>query len=532
MNTTTWNAYKFALIVSIGGFVFGLDAAIISGTIRYIASEFSLSDLEIGMVVGAPSLGAIIALFIAGKAADVLGRKKTLIIIALLYVVSAIASALATNFIMLTAARFLGGLAFISLSLASMYIGEIAPPKIRGKLVAANQLNIVVGLSAAYFINYYLVMNVSESSVLFSTQNVWRTMLGSEIIPALIWTVLLFRVPESPRWLMLKGKKEEALRVINLISEPEEGKKIVDETEAYLKSDDSDLSIMHQLKNLFSSRMRTIFIIGFSIAMIQGVTGMNAILFYAPTVFEQLGSGVNASFLQAIYIGITSVVFTSIAIVLIDRLGRRPLLIFGLIAVVVSHTTCWYGFQDATYQLDQASVAKIAEYVDIEPLAPYIGQTFESDIEFKNMLSSIYDSNTLRLAQGHIIEAAISVNALMILIGILAFIAAFNISIGPIMWVLFSEIFPNSVRTIAIPFFALITSTSSYFIQQFFPWQLANFGAANTFLIYAGFGALGLVVLYKFLPETKGQSIEDLEHTLVGTQPLKGPSDTPVAVQK
>ncbi|WP_411994494.1 MFS transporter [Agarivorans sp. DSG3-1] len=516
MDIKTWNAYKYALIVAIGGFVFGLDAAIISGTVRYIASEFSLSDIQIGTVVGAPSLGAIIALFFAGKAADALGRKKTLIIVAVLYLFSALMSAMATSFMMLTIARFIGGLAFSSLSLASMYIGEIAPAKQRGKLVSANQFNIVIGLLAAYFINYYLVTHVSENSLLFSPSTIWRTMLASELIPALAWVILLFRVPESPRWLSMKGQHDQALAVLNKILPQQRAIEVQAEIQQNLNEHKDTESVIQQLKLLFSSPMKTVFAIGFIMAVVQGITGMNAILFYAPTVFEQIGFGLNASFQQAIYIGITSVVFTVLAIFFIDKVGRRPLLILGLVAVVLSHAACWYGFSNATYSVNQQTIDKLEEVIDTTPLTTQIGKQFEDDVSFKEMLASNYDANTLRLNEGHIIEAAISVNPMLILIGILAFIAAFHISIGPIMWVLFSEIFPNSVRSVAIPMFALVTSIASYLIQQFFPWQLATFGAANTFLMYSMFGLIGLVLLWPLLPETKNKTIEEIEGTLVG----------------
>ncbi|WP_308805604.1 sugar porter family MFS transporter [Agarivorans litoreus] len=515
MDIKTWNAYKYALIVAIGGFVFGLDAAIISGTVRFIASEFSLTDLQIGTVVGAPSLGAILALLVAGKTADALGRKKTLIIIAGLYVVSALLSALATSFMMLTIARFIGGLAFSSLSLASMYIGEIAPAKQRGKLVSANQFNIVIGLLAAYFINYYLVLHVSENSLLFAPDTVWRTMLASELIPAVLWVILLCRVPESPRWLMMKNKEEQAKEVLLKLLPEQRAEEVQVEIEQNLKEHQDTSSITEQLKLLFSSPMKTIFAIGFIMAVVQGITGMNAILFYAPTVFEQIGFGLNASFQQAIYIGITSVVFTVLAVFFIDKVGRKPLLIFGLLAVVLSHATCWYGFSNASYSINQQTIDKLEDVIDTTPLKAQLNSQYADDVSFKEMLASNYDADTLRLSEGHIIEAAISVNPIVILVGILAFIAAFHISIGPIMWVLFSEIFPNSIRSVAIPLFALVTSVASYLIQQFFPWQLANLGAANTFLMYSVFGLIGLLLLWPLLPETKNKTIEEIEDTLV-----------------
>ncbi|EMK6667586.1 sugar porter family MFS transporter [Vibrio fluvialis] len=510
MDLHTKNAIRYALIVALGGFVFGLDAAIISGTIRYITLEFGLSNLEVGTVVSAPSLGAIIALFFAGKIADAWGRKNTLILIAGLYLLSALGSSLATSYEMLVASRLIGGLAFSSLSLASMYIGEVAPSRLRGKLVSGNQLNIVIGLSAAYFINYYLVINTSESFYLLSPEGIWRTMLGSELIPALVWFGLLFTVPESPRWLILKGRSQEAKMVLGKLYSPKEIIDTVQNINANMV-DDKQTPFVDQLKNLVTPKYKTTLIIGIIIAVVQGITGMNAILFYAPTVFEQIGFGGDAAFQQSIYIGLTSVVFTLLAILFIDRFGRRPLLLIGLVTAMLSHVTCWYGFNSATFSINEEKIVTLSENINAKPLEILQGKSFNNDVEFKEALSAVYNVQDLHRYESQIIETAISVNPYIVLFGILGFIAAFHISIGPIMWVLFSEIFPNSVRSAAIPVSAIVTSIASYLIQQFFPWQLANFGAGNTFLMYAVFSAIGLALIAKMLPETKDKSIEEIE---------------------
>ncbi|MGL6259464.1 sugar porter family MFS transporter [Vibrio sp. WXL103] len=513
MEQQTRNAMKYALIVAFGGFVFGLDAAIISGTVRYISVEFGLTDLQIGTVVSAPSLGAIIALLFAGKIADAYGRKNTLLLIAALYVVSALGSALAPNFEVLVAARFLGGLAFSSLSLASMYIGEVAPSRLRGKLVSANQFNIVIGLSGAYFINYYLVVNATDSIYLLSSAGIWRTMLGSELIPAFVWLGLLCTVPESPRWLIAKGREDEAKAVLKNLNKEEEVTPLFNEIKSSLQTTDA-LSFGNQVKTLLTNKYRTALIIGVAIAIIQGATGMNAILFYAPTVFEQVGFSGDIAFQQSLYIGLTSIVFTLVAIAFIDKLGRRPLLLIGLACALVSHLTCWYGFNSAQFVLTEADLVTLSASLDVSVLEPMKGITYLTDVEFKEALAAIYPLSEYRLHEGLIIETAISVNPYLVLFGILGFIAAFHISIGPIMWVLFSEIFPNSIRSAAIPTAAIVTSITSYFIQQFFPWQLANLGAANTFLIYAAFSGIGLLLIMKLLPETKDKSIEEIEELL------------------
>ncbi|MEM9984778.1 MAG: sugar porter family MFS transporter, partial [Bacteroidota bacterium] len=515
---------QYAFIVSLGGLIFGLDAAIISGTTHFISTEFQLTDLRLGAVVSAPGFGVLFALLAAGYLSDRYGRKKTLKLIASLYVLSAVFSALAPSFLALVAARFIGGLAFTSLSLASMYIGEIAPSHMRGKLVSMNQINIVIGLSSAYFINY-LILQASGSGAAWvesigMDQHTWRWMLGAEILPALGWLFLLFRIPESPRWLVMVGRSEEAMRILGEVQPEVEPEQFVKEIEKSAHLEGKGLSTFDQVKMLFKPHMRTAFIIGLVVAVVQPITGINAIMFYAPMVFEQVGIGTDAAFAQAIYVGLSSTVFTVLALLLIDRIGRRPLILWGLLWAVGSLAVCSVGFGMATYELSAESVQHLmaqpdlAKSLDVASLQPMVGQSFDSDVAFKNALKTILGENSLRAHQGILIQAAGQMDATLILIGILSFIGAFHFSIGPIMWVIFSEIFPIKTRGIAIPFFALVTSVISYLVQQFFPWQLSVMGISEVFLFYASLSALGLLLLIRFLPETKNKSIEEIELAL------------------
>ncbi len=515
MNTHRKNAFTYSTIVAIGGLIFGLDAALISGTVNFIVQEFGLSELQLGMAVSAPGLGVLIALPFAGYAANILGRKKTLQVIAALYLISAIGSAVAPSFVTLVAARFLGGLAFSSITLASMYIGEIAPPKWRGKLVAMTQINIVVGLSAAYFINYFILQATNSGATwvenLGIKQYTWRWMLGSEIIPALIWLALLYMIPRSPSWLVLKGRIEEAKNSLRkIIPENEIQDKIKEMQESIAKST-VDRSIQTQLREIFSRPFRLIFIIAITIAIVQQATGINAVLFYAPTIFEQLGIGTDAAFMQATWIGIISIIFTVLSLVLIDKIGRRPMIIGGLIWIVASLGLCSYGFQNARYTITKEAVTELDKIPNTYRLDPIVGQEFKSDIAFKNALKESLGEEDARNHSSLLLQKAANMNEILILFAILSFIAAFQFSIGPIMWILFSEIFPISLRGIAIPFFALISSLVNYLVQQFFPWQLVNMGAAAIFLFYAAMVAVGLVILFRVLPETKNMSIEEIE---------------------
>ena len=517
MDRNSRNALYYAVIVTLGGFIFGLDAAVISGTVRFVAIEFGLNDWQVGAVVSAPGLGVLFALLIAGYVSDRFGRKKALLLVAGLYLVSAIGSAVAPNFEALVAARFLGGLAFTSLSLASMYIGEIAPPQWRGKMVSANQFNIVLGLSAAYFVNYLILMASQSGAAWVSAvgieQYTWRWMLGSEIVPALIWFGLLFLIPESPRWLVFNGRPDDAKSVLAKVIPAERIDGEIRDIVSSMHLSHDSRSIGKQLRELFNPRMRLVLIVGATIAAVQPVTGINAILFYAPTVFEQLGMGTEAAFMQAVWVGLVSIVFTSISLLLIDRLGRRPIVIWGLVWLVTSLCVCSYGFKTASYTLSPESITELEAVMDTAPLQDLVGVTYESDTEFKDALRGAIGETRTRDDAPALIQKAADLNAGLILAGIMSFIAAFQFSVGPVMWVLFSEIFPTALRGVAIPAFAFITSILSYFIQQLLPWQLSVMGASAIFLSSAVMASIALIILFRMLPETKNKTIEEIERT-------------------
>ncbi|MEM9885375.1 MAG: sugar porter family MFS transporter [Bacteroidota bacterium] len=510
------NAFKYAFIVAFGGFIFGLDAALISGTVDFVSSEFGLTDLQKGLVVSSPGWGVLLALLAAGYVVDKLGRKRTLQIIAILYLVSALCSTFAPSYWALVSARFIGGLAFTSLSLAAMYIGEIAPSHLRGQLVAMNQINIVVGLSAAYFINY-LILQTSKLDAAWVADwgistHTWRWMLGSEIMPALLWSLLLLFIPRSPRWLVLKDKLAEAKTVLAKLMPQEQIETEIVQIQESLAQENLKLSFSEQIKKLFDTRLKKAIIIGLTFAIVQQTTGINAILFYAPTVFSQLGLGTDAAFVQAVWVGVCSVIATVLALLLIDKIGRRPMTIWGLLWAVVSLGICAYGFHQATYTLTPEDVASI-ENLNPNQLQSMIGIEYASDVDFKAALKEKLGAAS-SLFEGTLIQKAGTLPGTMILFGIMSFIAAFQFSVGPIMWIIFSEIFPTRVRGIAIPACALVTSLVSVLIQQFFPWQLTNMGARDIFLFYALTSAVGLVALFQLLPETKNKTIEEIEAEL------------------
>jgi MFS family permease len=232
-------------------------------------------------------------------------------------------------------------------------------------------------------------------------------------------------------------------------------------------------------------------------------------------IFEQSGIGTDASFMQAVLVGIVNLVFTVIAILLIDKLGRRPLLGFGLAGIAVCMLTLAYGFGSASYSLTDEAISDLPPAIERSQIEQIKDTTYTSDIEFKQALSAALGEEILQNHESALITAAIEMNSTLVLVGILGFVASFALSIGPVMWVLFSELFPNRIRGLAISFVGLINSTVSFTVQLVFPWQLANIGNSGTFLIYGLFALVGLVVVMRLLPETKGRSLEELQSLLV-----------------
>jgi sugar porter (SP) family MFS transporter len=513
MNYNKYLSLCLAMVVSLGGFVFGFDASVISGAIAQISQQYSLSALEQGLVVSSPTLGAVLAASAVGYLTDAYGRKKILLSIALLYVVSVLGSAFASGYLMLVVFRFIGGMAFASLMVAPLYIAEITPAALRGKYVSINQLNIMLGFSAAYFSNYWLLSQVSSpaewAQALNLSDDLWRWMLGLEIIPAALYFVLLFAIPESPRWLILNKRSAEAKKLLVRLFPAAE----VDEQLSYGTTHSDSGSFFTKIGSLFSHKTRFILVVGIVVGIIQQATGINAVYFYAPTIFEQSGVGTNAAFAQAIWIGIINIIFTLIAVVCIDRFGRRPLMIVGLVGVMLSMGLCGYGFSQAKYQLTEQNSAAVAP-VALQQLTPMFNQAYTNDVAFKRDLRMHLGDQLAKQYESELLTAAIKINATVILLGILGFVAAFAVSLGPVMWVLLSEIFPNQVRSVAIAFVGVINSIVSFAVQLFFPWQLEHFGAAITFLIYGVFALVGLAFVVRYLPETKGKSLEQLELSL------------------
>ncbi|MDR4988318.1 MAG: sugar porter family MFS transporter [Bacteroidales bacterium] len=520
MNKKTYTIF-ISLVVALGGFLLGFDSAVISGATPFYRGTFGLDSgsMLIGFSVSSLILGAIGGNIMAGRLADRFGRRNILKLTAVLFTLSAIITALSFDIVTFLFARILGGVGVgMAILVAPMYIAEIAPKKMRGRLVTFNQLNIVLGISIAYFSNYYFQQTIADPDLK------WRVMLGVEAVPALLYLGLLFLVPRSPRWLMQKGKDEEALNVLARINGESKSHIVFKEIEASLHEEiNKDKA---RWSDVFSKRMKTVLIIGFGIAFFQQITGINAIFYYAPMIFEMAGGGKDAAFLQAAILGVTNVVMTVAAMLLIDKFGRKPLLYIGAAGICISMLIVSFSFMNAKYTIDEPSMENLMAEVEkmgiesfhqdnIRSLSVLTGDTFESEVAFFTLVKAKVGQDTYNNFKEIILKHFISIHSVWVLIGLLLFVASFAISLGPVMWALLSEIFPNKLRGLAISIMGFWNSMVSFSVATVFPVQLEHLGSATTYLIYAIFGLLTLVFVWRFVPETKGKSLEELEEQLI-----------------
>ena len=454
------------LVAALGGMLFGWDTAVISGTVSsldgYFIAPLGLGEYEanslLGTLVSSALIGCIIGGAIAGKLSQKFGRKKMLIVSAALFFLSALGSAFPEiGFYTVTGEnanqalpqfifyRILGGVGVGMASMLSpLYIAEIAPAKIRGRLVSFNQMAIVTGIIIVYFVNYLIALQGDDTWI--QTLG-WRYMFASEMIPAAIFFGLLFTVPESPRWHALQGHDELAKETLTKLH----GKK---EAQVEFKQIQDSLN-HHGSSKLFSYGVFVV-VIGILLSVFQQVIGINAVLYYAPEIFKDMGSGTNAAMLQTIIVGATNVVFTLVAIFTVDRYGRKPLMIFGGLGMSVAMMSLGFSFYNE--------------------------------------------------AMG-----------ITVLIAMLAYVACFSLSWGPVCWVLLSEIFPNKIRSMALSLAVAAQWVTNYLVSWSFPlmnnntYLVEQFNHGFTYWIYGAMGLLAAFFVWKFVPETKGKSLEEME---------------------
>jgi len=493
-----------SLIVALGGFLLGFDSAVISGAVKGITIYFEMTEWMLGFSVGCVVFGAMAGNLLAGPMADRFGRKNILIIVAALFTISATWSAMATGYTEFIIARIIGGIGIGgAILIAPIYIAEIAPPKLRGSLVSFNQLNIVIGISVAYFSNYFLVDMEGES---------WRWMLGVEAIPAAIYFLALWTVPRSPRWLIQKLNKIEIARKILM--------KIGGEDYAEITIQEIQRGVAKKekkgrLADIFQNKYATIMTIALGIAFFQQITGINAVFYYAPTIFEQAGGSTDSSFLQAIVVGLTNLVFTLVAIWLIDKLGRKPLLLIGTTFMTVALLMATFAFNNATYDFNETTLAKVSDQEVKLALADLAGNSYDGQAVLFEAVEERLNEEQFLVFKRNEITNFIQINATLVLIAILLYVASFAISLGPVMWTLISEVFPSKIKGIAISVVGFFNSLVSFSVTQVFPWELSNLGPTVTFALYAVLSLCAVLFVYKFVIETKGKTLEEVEELLI-----------------
>ena len=497
-----------ALIVALGGFVWGFDATVISGAVPFIQKYFDLrSVFLLGLAVSCLQWGVLPGTAVAGFFSDCFGRKKVLITTAVFFTTTALLSALTTNFGLFIIARFLGGVAVGgAILIAPVYIAEISPPKFRGSLVSLNQLMIVLGMSASFFSNYFL-LNVGDNN--------WRWMLGMDAVPAILYFFLLFAVPESPRWLFGKGQEDRAKEILIKACGVEQAEDEV----RNIRQSFAERTPGVRASGLFSRKMSFILFIALAIAFFQQITGINAIFYYLPTIFVQAGGGINAAFKQAVLVGLVNLGMTFVAIRFVDRLGRKPLLIIGAAGMAVSLLTCSWAFHNSSYQLTEKSFVVLQENKVPADLIAALKNSkknvFTTDKEFTTGLETQFGADRIKPYHDSLVTAGLNIRASLVLFAIIGFVASFAISLGPVMWVLLSEIFPNQYRGMAMSLAGFWNATVSASVTFIFPWELSHWGSAGTFLGYGLMAAAALIFVLLFIPETKGKTLEELEGILM-----------------
>jgi len=430
-------------IAALGGLLFGFDTAVISGTTPFIKPYFSLDDFWLGWTVSSLLFGCIIGVISAGKPGDIFGRKKTLMAAAFLFIVSAAGSALASSLVVFIIYRIIGGLGVgIASMLSPMYISEISPAAQRGRLVSFNQLAIVIGILLAF---------VSNALLVDTGENNWRWMLAVMGMPALLFLVSLFFAPESPRWLVQKGFSEQALVILGKIN----GSSAAGEELKTIEASIAEEKDSGSFGEVFSPSMRPVLLIGVFLCVFSQITGINSIMYYAPVIFQSIGAGAGNAVFQTAFIGGGNLIFTFVAIALVDRLGRKPLLIGGVTGMIVS-------------------------------------------------LTSIAAAFYMKRTEGYIL-----------LVLILMYIASFSASVGAVTWVIVSEIFPNKLRSKAMSVSIVSLWLSNFALILVFPMMLNRLGGATSFLFFDVMCVLLLLFVLIKLPETKGKSLEELESMLV-----------------
>ena len=447
-----------SVVAALGGFLFGYDTAVISGTIAQVTEQFGLDALQQGWYVGCALIGSIIGVLFAGILSDKFGRKSTMILSAILFSTSAIGCAVSTDFNQLVIYRIIGGVGIGVVSIISpLYISEVAVAQYRGRLVSLYQLAVTIGFLGAYLVNYQLLgYSMSNPDVstgwwnLVFVSEVWRGMLGMETLPAIMFFIIIFFIPESPRWLILKGKEEKATNILERIyTSSKEALFQLTETKSVLSSESKS-----EWKLLLQPGIRKAVIIGVCIAVLGQFMGVNAVLFYGPSIFENAGLSGGDSLFYQVLVGLVNTLTTVLALVIIDKVGRKKLVYYGVSGMVIS-------------------LVLIATYF-------------------------IYGESW-------------GISSIFLLIFFLFYVFCCAVSICAVVFVLLSEMYPTRVRGLAMSIAGFALWIGTYLIGQLTPWMLQNLTPAGTFILFAIMCVPYMLIFWKLVPETTGKSLEEIE---------------------
>ena len=437
------------LVAALGGLLFGYDTGVINGSLQFVQLKFELSPAMKGFAASSALIACIFGAGFAGTLSDSLGRKKVLIVSAILFLISAIGTSLPQTLFQFILFRFIGGLGVGAASMTSpMYIAEISPARIRGRMVSLNQFAIVLGMLLVYFVNYFIAKHGDRA---WNTQTGWRWMFGSESLPAMLFMFLMLLVPESPRWLTKKGRKDKALAILTRVDGTEYARGEMASIEEMISHESGSLL------QLFHPGMKLVLVIGVVLAVLQQITGINVFLYFGSDIFGKLGGEtIDAALLQQVIVGATNLLFTIIAIWMVDKLGRKPLMIIGSAGMGISL--------------------------------------------FAMGMAGVYQAKGLWL-----------------LFFVLGYIACFALSVGPVVWVILSEIFPTKIRGRAMGIATICLWVANTVVSQTFPMMdeskflIDVFHHGFPFFIYGTMCIVLIVFMLRFVPETKGKSLEEIE---------------------
>ena len=444
---------RISFIAAIGGLLFGFDTGVISGALLFLKTDLHANSVAQEWIVSVLLLGAILGAVISGYLADKLSRKRTKVISGCVYVIGALGCAFAVSVPMLVAFRFVLGLSVGTASfVAPLYIAEVAPPRVRGGLVSFNQLMLTVGILLAYLVNFAFT-NVPEG---------WRWMLGVGAIPGAALAIGMLTVPHTPRWLMEQGREDDARAVLEKLRSSDADADIDQEIEDIKKAKDQEEST--KLRDLLKPDIRPLLWIGIGLAVFQQFVGINTVIYYAPTILAKTGLTNSASIMQTIFVGLTNVVFTIVAVLLLDRVGRRRLLLIGTVGLTVS--IIFLGVFFASPGLQQH--------------ASYLA-----------------------------------------LLALLVYIASFAVGLGPVFWLMISEIYPIGIRSKSMSVATVFNWAANFLVAGTFLTLISLISRQGTFFVFGGFGILALLFFLWKVPETKDKSLEQIQDELVGTKVQK-----------